>query len=495
MLSPDGLERYRERAETFLCEINREYLLHLSGRKPELDVAPLYAEHRALFDRDALANLRELADAAGGEELRRLRYLTQFALDGAMGQATEREAEEIARLEATLEVELADGTIPFRQVPVVQANEPDPARRGDLERARNEVLAKRLHPLYRSALERSHELCRELGWASYAAAYGELRGLDLESLARQTRRFLESTDEGYRERLEPQLERSGVPDFESLARSDVARLMRAPSLDAGFPSDRLVSSFAETLAGLGIDLAAQGNVRLDTEARPSKSPRAFCSTPRVPQEVHLVVSPIGGREDFAALFHEGGHAEHYANTEPSLAFEFRHLGDSGVTESFAFLFEHLTENPAWLEERLGIADPTEVQAHARATRLLLTRRYCAKLGYELELHGEGTELAEMPDRYAALLGRATGATWPREPWLADVDEGFYVACYLRAWALEAHWRRALRARCGDRWFEQAEAGVWLRGLWADGQRLGAEELLGEALGEELDFELLVEDLA
>ena len=493
-MSSFDLDAYRVRAEGFLGEIDREYLLHLSGRKPELEVARLYEDHRELFAPGAVATLRELASNAVDEDARRLRYLTQFALDGALGQATKHEAEELARLEASLTVELAGAQIPFRQVPVVQANEPDAGRRAELERARNGLLAERLEPLYQAALERSHALCGELGWQSYRAAYAELRGLDLDALRKRTDRFLESTRDAYRSLLAPQLARSEVPGLERLARSDIPRLLRAPSLDAGFPAERLVGSFAETLAGIGFDLAGQENVHLDTETRPSKSPRAFCSTPRVPDEVHLVVSPVGGREDFAALFHEGGHVEHYANTDRALPFEFRHLGDNGVTESFAFLFEHLTEDAAWLEARLGISDPAEIRAHAGATRLLMVRRYCAKLGYELELHGEGAELGALPGRYASALSDATGAAWPQETWLADVDGGFYVACYLRAWVLESHWRRALCARHGEHWFDEPAAGVWLRELWADGQRLGVEQLLGETLGEELDFELLIEDL-
>ena len=59
-----------------------------------------------------------------------------------------------------------------------------------------------------------------------------------------------------------------------------------------------------------------------------------------------MVPRVGGREDYAALFHEGGHAEHYANVDAELPFEFRHLGDNSVTESYAFLLEHLTEQPA-----------------------------------------------------------------------------------------------------------------------------------------------------
>jgi hypothetical protein len=488
------LDRYAAGAERFLEAIDREYLLHLAGRKPELDVAPIYAAHTELFKREAVERLRELAADGEGEEGRRRRFLLHFALDGMLGEATKAEAEEAARLEASLEVAGDGDAVPYRQVPVEQANESDGARREALEIARNALLVERLEPVHRRALERAHSLCRELGWPSYSAAYAELRELDFARLAEGTAAFLTATEDAYAPALDPELERAELPPLGELRRSDMPRFFRAPDLDAGFPADRLVPSFRETLAGLGIDLEAQANVHLDTESRPTKSPRAFCSVPRVPDEVHLVIAPVGGRDDYSALFHEGGHTEHYASVASGLPFEFRHLGDNAVTESFAFQFEHLTEDPEWLQRRLGIADATQVVAHARAVRLVMLRRYCAKLAYELELHGADPRLEEMPARYAALLGEATRVRWPAESWLADVDEGFYVVCYLRAWALEALWRRSLRERFGERWFERPEAGEWLRELWSEGQRLGAEELAAEALDEELDFGALAAEM-
>jgi hypothetical protein len=101
----------------------------------------------------------------------------------------------------------------------------------------------------------------------------------------------------------------------------------------------------------------------------------------------------------------------------------------------------------------------------------------------------------MPERYGALLSEATRVRWPTENFLFDVDAGFYVVCYLRAWALEAMWRRSLRERFGEAWFQRAEAGAWLRELWSEGQRLPAEELVSEALGSELSFEPLIAEVA
>jgi hypothetical protein len=493
---PLDLSAYRESAQSFVREIDLEYYRHLAGHKPELELESIYGRHASLFEADAVAAIRDEAVASGlaGDEARRLRYLLGFALDGYLGRETRGEAEELARLEATLEVDDGEGTVAYRQVPVEQANEPDAGRRAALEDARDALLADRLNPLHLEALERSHELCRELGWSGYAAAYADVRAIDLEALARETREFLDATEDVYGPAVDPRLKAAGLPALGDLRRSDLARLFRAPELDAQFPADGLVSSLERTLAGLGIDLRGQGNVRLDTEPRETKSPRAFCSPVRVPEEVYLVIAPVGGRDDYAALFHEAGHTEHYANTQAGYPFEFRHLGDNSVTESFAFLMEHLTEDPAWLAETLGVDDATPISAHSRAVRLFFLRRYAAKLSYELELHADAPDLGTMPARYAELLGGATRVRWPRAPWVSDVDGGFYVACYLRAWALETHWRRALRERFGERWFASQEAGEWLLSLWAHGQHRDGHELLAEELGEELDFGVMATEL-
>jgi hypothetical protein len=123
------------------------------------------------------------------------------------------------------------------------------------------------------------------------------------------------------------------------------------------------------------------------------------------------------------------------------------------------------------------------------------RRYAGKIAYEVELHGsDGAGWDALADRYAELLGAALQLEWPRENFVSDVDPGFYSACYLRAWALETHLRSYLRDRFGPSWFESTEAGEVLRGLWRDGQRLDAEELLGELTGERLDFGVVLADL-
>ena len=167
--------------------------------------------------------------------------------------------------------------------------------------------------------------------------------------------------------------------------------------------------------------------------------------------------------------------------------EARRLGDNSVTEGYAALFELLVADPAWLSRRLDFGGIDEfVREHAVA-ELYITRRYCAKLLYELELHA-ATDVEPLRDRYVELLGDATKIEPAGADFLADVDAGFYVACYLRSWAVEALLRAHLREHFGNAWFSQREAGDLLRELWLEGQAWDADGLLAEVTGSALELD-------
>jgi hypothetical protein len=249
----------------------------------------------------------------------------------------------------------------------------------------------------------------------------------------------------------------------------------------------MVPALKATLADLGIDLDSQENVHLDIEQRPQKSPRAFCSAIEIPDKVMLVIQPIGGADDWRAFFHEAGHAEHYGNTSRDLAMEEKRLGDVAVTEGWAMLLQHLTDEPAWLSRRLDFPRPNEYAAEGMMWLLFFVRRYSAKLLYELEFF-DGGDLEAMPQRYVELLGDATKVEPSQANYLGDIDAGFYVYSYLRSWAFEAQLRDHLRERFGTDWFTSREAGSLLRELWSEGQRPTADELLREVSGSEIELE-------
>jgi hypothetical protein len=476
-----NLAGYRADAEEFVSSLDREYYLHYAGLRDEFDIEPIYEQHAELFSRDSVQRLREEGTPP----------LLEFAVHGLIGRATKAEQAELARREASLEIEADGEAMPYRQAAVVQVNEPDPERRAAIEEARLGAAARELDPLLREMLERSHALAGELGWRSMREMCEELSGIDLGALERQTSAFLADTEDAYEAVVSGPLERELGFGFERLRRSDFGFFFRAPTLDVAFAEDRLLPSLAETLGGLALD---PPGVIMDTELRPKKTPRAFCAPVRVPEEVYLVITRRGGRDDFETLLHEAGHAQHFAHMEASLPMEHRYLGDNSITESFAFLFQHLSADPAWLEARLGVTDAEAIEAQARAAKLIFLRRYAAKLSYELELHSAPPSLDPLREVYARRLSEALHVDWPSASWLSDVDAFFYAAAYIRAWALETHVRRLLKERFGDHWFGEPEAGEFLKSLWREGQSMRGDELLAELTGEELDFGALLEDV-
>jgi hypothetical protein len=458
------LAAYREDAETFVSALGREHYRHFAGLKPSLEIEPIYERHAELFTARAVEEVR-----SGGSPA-----LLEFCVEGFIGRATTRETAELAEREASLELELDGPAVPFRQAAIEQANEPDPGRRAAIETERLEATERELDPLLRAVRDRTDELADELGWPDVRSMCADLSGIDLRAMEQEMEELLEATAEEYDRFALPRI--AAELGVDRPRRSDLPAFFRAGHLDEHFPESKLLASLTGTLEGLGLETGER--VKLDTERRPTKSPRAFCVPVMVPDEVYLVISPHGGRDDYEALLHEAGHAHHYASVASELDFERRHLGDNSVTESYAFLLQRLATEPKWLERHLQVDSAPEVAEHARAAKLVFLRRYAAKLGYEIELHASQADAAGLRRSYSRRLSDALRLDWPEETWLADVDPFFYAGRYLRAWSLEASLTRDLRTRHGPAWFAEPEAGVELARLWSQGQPARAEDLMG-----------------
>ena len=468
------LDTIREDADRFVAELNEEFYLHYAGLKPTLDVEPVYERHEELTRLETATRL-----AAAPTELWR------FACEGFLGNLTREHQARAAGVEASLEATVDGETVPYRMLRVTLANEPDRDRRRRLEEARVRLLDEHLNPVYLEAFAIDRGAVQQLGAPNYYELYTRF-GFRLAELADECRAVLDETErlwetEGdrlFRERLGIGLTDAGP--------WDVPRLFRAPELDRIYPNDSMLPALESTLSDLGIDLRSQANVHLDVDVRPNKSPRAFCAAIEVPDRVMLVIQPIGGKDDWEALFHEAGHTEHFANTNPEATFEARRMGDMAVTEGWAMLFEHLVTEPAWLNRRLDVPKVSELAHEGAVSLLYFVRRYCAKLLYEIEFF-QTDAITEMRSRYVELLGDALKLGINPESYLDDIDGSFYVTGYLRSWALEAQLRDFLREEFGTDWFARRPAGDLLRELWSLGQGPTADELLKDVSGATLEL--------
>ena len=486
--TPVALDAYRERADRFLAELDEQYYLHYAGLKETLDIVPIYERYGDLSD---LETARALGAAADGG--RNARELWRFACDGFLGNLTRDHAEREARVEATLEATIDGRRVPFRMLRPTMANEPDREKRRVIERIRCELTEEHLNPIHRDSWLEIRGAVRELGRATYLELHRDF-GMELDELAVQCREVLDTTEKVYEDSADVVFRaRVGVGLAEA-ERFDVARVFRATEWDPVFPAGQMVPALVHTLADLGIDLHSQANIHLDVEQRPQKTPRAFCAPIEIPGKIMLVIQPQGGPDDWRALFHEAGHTEHFAHTSPDLPVEERRLGDHAVTEGWAMLLQHLTDNPRWLTRRLDFPRPHDFAREGAVALLYLVRRYCAKLLYELEFHA-ADDPTTMADRYVELLGDALKIEPAQVDYLNDIDPGFYVSAYLRSWAFEAQLRTFLREEFGNDWFARREAGSLLRELWELGQKPTAEELLYDVTGQTLQMTAVADDVA
>lgn len=488
---------YVEEFESFSEAYARARYLYLSGRRAHLDLEPIFDRYGYLFAPDEVAALGTAAEEAFFDRDRKaLRYLRAAAAARHLDAAVRPLTEEIASHAARAAVRWDGRDIPFLATRALLARTERAEDRRALEDRRARVFEE-TNDLRAERFEKQRDAAVALdvsGAASQLALWTELRGVDYAALAADCQRLLAATERTYVEALEPALvARAGVRPGEA-TRADALYAFRLREFDRAFPGARMPGVYRAALGGLGIRTGAQPNVTLDLEERPTKSPRAFCSPIRIPDEVVLALRPSGGYADYSALLHEAGHAQRFAFTSPETRVGFRRAGEPATSEAWAFLLRNLLLDAGFLGEYFGLDRAKALVAGAALERAYFVRRHAGKMLYEEWLHGGGS-LAGARERYVETLAEATRVEPPAAEYLADVDDGLYVASYLRAWALEVQARDTLKTRFGRRWWASRRAGELLKELWTTGSEYTVEELARELGAGTLSFDPLEADLA
>jgi len=471
------LEGFRSDLVDFSRTWMREQYLFLSGQKAGLEIAPIYERYGDLFTLDSITQLKRILEETPehfATERVGVRRLLLFASEQFLEFSARELTERLCAYETDTRIDIGGRVLTFQQAAVALRTEPDRqsrraifTARGDVIDAANDLRSERLATLYASALK--------LGYDSYTGIYENLWGLDYRALAAEASVLISETEETYRANLDLALRRSLNLRLDQAERADALYFLHLTPYDEYFPAHALLDVCKATLLGLGINIEGQANIEFDSEARPHKTARAFCMPISVPEEIKLVIHPMGGQADYQTLLHEAGHAQHYAWTSPGLPAEFKYTGDYALTECYAFLFNHLISNTGWLAEMLGFADSREFSRQVMLTRLLQARRYVAKLSYECELH-DGGDAGQARDRYAELQTRATAFETDPGEFLFDLDDSFYSANYVRAWAFEVLLRDHLMTRFGTSWWKSQRAGRFMKEMWELGDRYTADEI-------------------
>ena len=495
---------YRRDFAAYCSAFELAHYQYRAGFEKGLHLEPIYERYGDLFTHDAINSLKRAYDDTPAHletERTGMRVLCGAAQISYLEAQARELTVEVAHCESAARVEWDKERVPVNNVPKIISNESEAARRLDLcarwvdaQHACNDLRAARLESFHQSA--------QVLGFDSYVALFADIMDTDFAALAKLTDRFLERTESAYTSALARAVARD-LPDakFDELQHADYLYFQRMTWLDSFFPARGLITTYNDALKGLGIRVEQQQNVHIDAEPRPFKNPRPACFRIHPPDDVRLLIAPVGGAYDYTMLFHEAGHAQHFGWSSRELVTrypEFLYAPDHATTEGYAVLLNHLFQDAGWLVEHRNGLSPEQAREIARDLALLTcanVRRRCASLRYEIELHGSGDVRSErLTTLYSDALSEATRFRRNPAMHLTDVDDGFYSAAYLRAWAFEVALREHLRTRWGRRWWASRKAGDELIDLWNTSSRYTVEELSRMIGFGEISFDLLADSL-
>jgi hypothetical protein len=472
---------YEDELRSYRRERSEESRAVRVGEKEISEQAAIVERFAHLYSREQLEALRRAEQEADDPDERERLYRLRLTCEGGLIAAEITEAEdELENKILAARLTFRGEEMPLRTAQAKLAVLPEYSDRNELGKLQADASAE-FNDGRRALLETAERLEAEItGIEDAVERSEEIKGISLRELAGVLTDASERGADSYGKLREHWFEallgkdRDEVPPM-----YHVAYMRRLSPLESTYTKERATDVCLQTLRDLGFDLESQPNIRLDLEDRPQKSPRASVIASDPPEVVHLITRAQGGLHDYEAFLHEAGHALHYGGCDPELPYTFRSVSrDHALTEIYSFTVESVVKDPGWHEKHFGLS-PEKAAENAQAAlfvEMLLFRRYVAKLRFELEYWAGFWENEAPPERYEELLTEATGVRYRADWHLADMDEGFYSADYLRAWIRAAQVRDHLKREIGEHWWQDTRTGEFLGSLFAEGTKPTSEAI-------------------
>lgn len=416
--------------------------------------------------------------------------------------------------------------VAYREIPILIMQEDNPQRRKELQKLSAEVQIEKLNPILQEKDAKAHQLIKDLGYNSYLDySLAAKHVKDFRKIIKDADAFNRRTDKIYDKLLAEFTDELLGMKIKEMRRSDLQKLFRFDPYVSYFSPEVMIPFLKHFLAQMDLDLTtADGKkILLDDEKRPKKNPRAACFNITVPSDIRMTIAPSGGVSDFSALFHETGHAVHFANTTVT-EWAFKYLGDYSATESYAGLLESLLGNPGFLKSYREFVkewnagkitgkkpekpvpvmtdkDIAKVVRFSILNDLYFMRRYGgAKLIYESIYHEGAPALwagiykggtSDKREVYRVLFEKAY--SFPMEDidsarYLTDIDEFLYAIDYVRSFVAISQIDSELEKLFGNRWYENKDSGAYLKQkLFSVGDKLSADEVVSMLGFSGIDF--------
>lgn len=490
-------------SKDFYREISLEICDGNSGLKSSVDTSSIYNRYTGLFSDYCLTLVTSRMILGSGVDRQRLQNLLYFLTSNYCSIPAASDDDALFAYEVSTSAEIEGKKVDYLAHSMLIENEPDSNKRRNIFFAFSDI-RKEINSRQKLIISKRKSRLNSLGYRSEMEMCSVLKLVDYNFLKELGINYLVSTNNAYLASLKKHADEHSI-SLENIDKNDLAYMLHVKKFDQFFGSSVMLDRISKFFLGIGLDLSK--GIQLDTEDRPGKSPRAFCSPIDPPFDVRLIMRPSGGISDYDTFLHESGHALHFANSSPSLPFELLALSlGNSLSETYAFLFQHLVFEKPWLNKVMDVKDADEICSFGKFFRLYMTRRYFGKLLYEIKFHNndlsklDGSfkkaagEYADFSECYADILTKATSVKYYPDSYLIDMDQDMYVADYLRAWIAEAMLTQKLRSDYGPEWYFSPDAGVFIKSLFALGCSISVEDLASRLGYKGLDISPLVNQL-
>ena len=284
----------RAEIDAFLEALERAEWMALSGRSDAAGVEAIYDRYATLFEPEAFHAV-DPPEGDSADDLQRA-HLREFLAEGIEGHRTRDLRDAYLAAEASAVVEVDGERIPYRRMPRpdppgARSQRPRDARQGAPEGGREGAQPHQPGdnaPQARSGAGAAGYRLRRLLRAAGRGRLRRARDHDLGA-PRGDRRSVRRPARPFRRPRAP-----GPGSARDVGPTIWRGCSTAQEFAPLFPGEAMVPGIKRMVSAMGLDLTAGGRIELDIEERPSKTPRAFCATVRVPDEVKLVLQPTAG---------------------------------------------------------------------------------------------------------------------------------------------------------------------------------------------------------
>jgi hypothetical protein len=241
-------------------------------------------------------------------------------------------------------------------------------------------------------------------------------------------------------------------------------------LEKEFVAVKPADQVRRTLATMRFDMSS---IYIDTEHRKNKYPSPICFFIQVPNDIRVLYKSESPYFDLQGCYHEMGHAVHASSINAQVEYWNRYNFSMGIAEIFSIFLERLTKNRIYLSS-LGIKNNQileEIEARNKFMDLFFVTFYTANSLMKTEFWHEKLSMEKATDVYARLIKDYTGFEMPGEYWMLHhilPDAIMYVPSYLIAAVRAVEFDHHLKGRFGEKWWEQAEAGKYIREIMQPG---------------------------